>query len=150
MNIYSYLKKDHKKVAAMMDELLESGKARRLELFEEIKTELLLHAKTEQETFYKALEDRKQTGEWIEEAEKEHKEIEKYLKKLDALPFNSEEWIEQFGEFKHSVSHHVEEEEEIIFEKAKKILSDKQSNELATEMDELKHDPKIVKKVQAA
>lgn len=151
MDIYNYLKKDHKKVAKLMDELLQSDSlAKRESLFEEIKHELLLHAKTEQETFYKELEDRRQTGEWIEEAEDEHKEIEEYLKKLASVPFNSEKWIEQFGEFKHAVSHHVKEEEEIIFEKAKKVISDKKAEELAIEMDELKHDPKIVKKVEAA
>ncbi len=151
MNIYSYLKKDHKKVAGLKEALIATkDNNERMKLFEEIKHELLLHAKTEQDTFYKALEDRKATGEWIEEAEDEHKEIEKYLKKLAAIEFGSEEWIEQFGEFKHSVSHHVEEEEKIIFEKAKKILSDKKAEELATEMDDLKHTPKYQKKAEAA
>ena len=151
MNIYNYLKKDHRKVSKMMEDLLDTQDgAKRMEIFEEIKTELLLHAKTEQATFYKALENRKPTEEWIEEAQGEHKEVEAYLKKLSSLPFNSEKWIEQFGEFKHAVSHHVEEEEDVIFPKAKKILSDKRANEIAEEMEELKQDAKTIRKVQAA
>jgi hemerythrin superfamily protein len=148
-DIYSYLKKDHKKVASLMESLLATNKkSEREKIFEEISNELLLHAKTEKATFYKALENPKATHERIEEAEHEHKEIEKYIKKLSSVEFNSEEWIEQFGEFKHSVSHHVEEEEGMIFEKAKKILSSKRAHELAAEMDKLKHSSKYNKQVE--
>lgn len=149
MDIYSYLKKDHKKVKNLMEELLLSHNLdERMALFENIKHELLLHAKTEQDTFYKALEGKKTAEENLEEAEDEHKEIEKYLKKLSALEFNSEEWIEQFGEFKHSVTHHVKEEEEMIFDKAKKILSDSKAENLAVEMEKLKHQEKYQKKAE--
>lgn len=150
MDIYTYLKKDHRKVSKLMEDLLATKDQKVREgLFEEIKHELLLHAKTEQDTFYKALENRKATEERIEAAEDEHKEIEKYLKKLANLEFGSEEWIEQFGEFKHSVSHHVEEEEDLIFPKAKKVLSEKQAKELAVEMDELKNTKKYQNKAAA-
>ena len=149
MDIYSYLKKDHKKVNQLMEKLLETDDAKeRLDLFNEIKHELLLHATTEQDSFYKALEGKKAMGENIEEGQYEHKEIEKYIKELEKLEFNSEEWIEQFGEFKHSVTHHVHEEEGKIFEKAKKVLSDKKAQELAIEMEELKHMPKYQKKTE--
>jgi len=147
MDIYSYLKKDHRKVAKLMEELLAADKkSEREALFAEIKHELLLHAKTEQDSFYKALEHKKPTEERIEEAEEEHEEIEKYLKKLSKLDMGSEEWIEQFGEFKHSVTHHVKEEEEGIFEKAKKVLSDERAEELAQEMDEMKKMPEYQSK----
>ena len=143
MNIYMYLKKDHKKVNQLMEELLQAESVEEKKgLFEEIKYELLLHAKTEQDSFYKELEDRKPTAERIEEAKEEHKEIEKYLKKLSSLEIDTPEWIEQFGEFKHSVTHHVHEEEDLIFQKAKKILSDKRAEELAEEMEALKQLPK--------
>lgn len=90
MNIYNYLKKDHKKVKQLMEDLLASkSEKERAALFEEIKYELLLHAKTEEDTFYKALEDKEPTQERIEEGEEEHKEIEDYLKKLSKIKFNS-------------------------------------------------------------
>lgn len=151
MDIYTYLKKDHKHVSELMEALLATqDMEERADLFATIQAELTLHAKTEEATFYAALENRKQTEERIEGAEEAHDEMEKYLKKLGSLPIDSEEWIEQFGEFKHCVTHHVEEEEGKIFEKAKKILSDKQAKELAEEMDALKHDPKVLKKAGIA
>lgn len=142
MDIYTYLKKDHKHVANLMDEVLLTRAADQREaLFAEIRMELELHADTEEATFYKAIGNAtrsKAVEEQMEHADEEHNEIRDYLEKLSALPMDSEEWMEQFGEFKHAVSHHVKEEENEIFEKAKKYLSDKQAKDLAAQMDTLK------------
>ena len=141
MDIYAYLKRDHKKVAGLMDQVVASGNpTERKQLFEQIKLELTLHAQTEQQTFYKTIVDEtrsKAVEEQMEHATHEHGEIEDYLKMLSNLPVDSDKWHFLFGEFKHSVSHHVEEEGE-IFEKAKKYLSAEQAKALAREMDNLK------------
>ena len=79
MDIYSYLKKDHRKVADLMEQVIASkDPAERQSLFETIKAELTLHADTEEQTFYKAIEDAtrsKQVEEKIEHANHEHDEI---------------------------------------------------------------------------
>lgn len=146
MDIYSYLKKDHKLVADLMEQVLASQDAReRNQLFSQIKQELTLHADTEEATFYKAIEDATRSQnvhEKMEHADEEHAEIREYLEKLSSTPVESEEWIEQFGEFKHAVTHHVEEEEGDIFEKAKKYLSSEEATNLAKDMDTLKQKQK--------
>ena len=57
---------------------------------------------------------------------------------LSTTPVTDELWLFTFGEFKHSVAHHVEEEESEIFEKARKYLSSQEAKDLAREMDVLK------------
>ena len=122
MNIYNYLKKDHQKVSDIFDQILSTkSMSKREALFNEVKKELLLHFKTEEATFYSALKGHEETKEILHYAKNEHKEIEEYLEKLSTSSLDREEWIELFGEFKHSVLHHVKEEEEDIFKKAKKI-----------------------------
>jgi hemerythrin superfamily protein len=154
MDIYNYLKKDHRLVADLMETLLATkNPAERAPIFAKIKEELTLHADTEEKTFYKAVENAssaKSVEEKMEHADEEHDEIRKYLKKLSATPIESEEWLEQFGEFKHAVTHHVEEEEGDIFEKAKKYLSETQAVKLAEEMDALKQQQKQKMKSEAA
>ncbi|MBI1275162.1 hemerythrin domain-containing protein [bacterium] len=142
MDIYSYLKKDHRAVAKLMEELLATKdvKTRRL-IFTQIKQELTLHADSEEATFYNAIEKAtraQSVQEQMEHADEEHDEIREYLEKLSNEPMESESWIEMFGEFKHSVTHHVDEEENDVFEKAKKYLSDEQATQLAKEMDAMK------------
>lgn len=142
MDIYSYLKKDHRLVADLMEQVAASeNPTERMEIFEQIKMELTLHADTEEATFYKAIDDAtrsKKVEEKVEHAYDEHKEAREYMEKLSELDPASDAWMVQFGEFKHAVAHHVEEEEGEIFEKAKKYLSDKEAKELAAEMDALK------------
>jgi hemerythrin superfamily protein len=142
MDIYHYLKKDHREVAAMMDKVVEAtSHKQRLQLFEQIKLELTLHAETEEATFYSAVEHAtrsKHVQEEMEHAHGEHDEIREYLKKLSAPTLQGDAWIEMFGEFKHSVSHHVEEEESDMFEKAKQYLTRDQEQTLAKEMDAMK------------
>lgn len=141
MNIYNYLKKDHQKVAALMEEItLSTNATERKELFEQMSAELLLHAKTEEQTFYKALEERggKQLQEKAEHAEEEHDEVEELIKTLRSLDPADSQWLVNFGCLKHAVEHHVEEEEGPIFEKARKVLTENKAEELADQMETLK------------
>jgi len=143
MNIYTYLKKDHRAVSALMEEVLSThNPEKQEELFERIKEELELHADTEEKTFYVAIKNKggKLLKEKEDHAEEEHAEIRNFLKQIEVAKPGSNDWLIAFGELKHAVEHHVEEEESDIFEKAKKVLSDAQAYELALEMDEMKKD----------
>jgi hypothetical protein len=142
MDIYSYLKKDHRHIADLMEELLETRSYNaREEIFDEIREELLLHAETEKETFYAALENKKELKERIEESEEDHDEIKDYLNKLFKMPVDHPKWLELFGELKHAFQHHVKEEEVRIFKKAKEVLSADEAKKLAKDMDALKNKP---------
>lgn len=143
MNIYDYLKKDHQTVLKIFDTILSSKSSdNREKLFQEIANELLVHAETENKTFYKALEKYEETVELIPHARKEHSEIKDHIEKLKHVSIDSDEWLEQFKEFKHSVSHHIEEEENKIFNQAKNVLSATQANQLAQDMQKLKDEIK--------
>lgn len=139
MDIYSYLKKDHRKVSDLMESVLAARSAsRREDLFHQIKHELTLHAETEEATFYAALQEEQETEEWIEDAEDDHEEMKALMKKLASMSAENSKWIELFGEFKHAVEHHVKDEEGRIFDKAKDILDDDEAEQLAEDMDWLK------------
>lgn len=141
MDIYNYLKKDHRKVADLMEQVCDTSDiSKRMFLYENIREELSIHAKTEEQTFYKALETKggKMLQEKEEHAEEEHDEIRKFLKEIDAAEPESDAWLIAFGGLKHAVEHHVEEEEGEIFEKARKVISEKQAVQLAQEMEALK------------
>jgi hemerythrin superfamily protein len=143
MNIYSYLKKDHRKVSDLMEQVIASRSPEKREtLFEQIKQELDLHSKTEEATFYATLENIDEAQEKIDHAEEEHDEIKMYLKKLSSMSAKSEKWLEVFGEFKHCVEHHVKEEEGEIFDKARKLLSEEEAVRLAEQMDAMKQEMK--------
>lgn len=141
MDIYNYLKTDHRIVNKLFDEILASKNLDKKEkLFEELKSELVLHIKTEHDTFYKAIRSHNETKEIIEHADEEHKNITDFLAKLQHICIEDIKWMEKFGELKYAVEHHVKEEEENIFEKARKILTTEEAIKLSKQMNALKNE----------
>ncbi len=152
MNIYTYLKKDHAKVARLFKKIIaaNSNKIRKL-LFLQVKKELELHADPEHTTFYKALKESSKGKEDVSHGDKEHNEIKKSLRKLSKISLNNiSKWLVQLGELKYIVEHHVEDEESNMFNHAKKVISTARSNELAMEMQQLKDKMKKLKSFQKA
>lgn len=138
--IYSYLKKDHQKVADLFENIIAaSSQDEREKFFLEVEMELELHADPEKNTFYKALAQRKKGEEEAKHGKEEHKEMKAAIKKLKLIPSSEEaQWLVQFGVLKHIVEHHVKEEEHEMFTDAKKIISDKKAFELVEEIESLK------------
>ncbi len=144
MDIYTYLEKDHRKVSDLMKQLVNASKdAEREDIFEEIRNELLLHAETEEQTFYQALkEGDEELQDKESHAEEEHDEIRRLLNACDDEECGTDLWLINFGQLKYAVEHHVEEEEEQIFPKARKTIPQSKAKALAEEMESLKQDAK--------
>jgi len=139
MNIYTYLKKDHEKVEMLFEDIIEaSSYPKREQLFNQLKEELLVHAKSEHNTFYKTLKKYEDLKELIKHADKEHAEIENYLEQLSSLSSKEAKWLVLLGELKYSVQHHVKEEEGNIFSHAKKVLSKEDAQVLVEQMEKAK------------
>jgi hemerythrin superfamily protein len=139
MNIYNFLKADHRKVEELFDDILAcSSTDERLELFQELSQELLVHADSEHQTLYKTLKKFEETKEIVKHADKEHAEVKEYLATINKISAETDEWIEKIGELKHAVTHHVKEEEEEMFKQARKVLNKDQENQLAQDFEETK------------
>jgi hypothetical protein len=140
MDIYTYLQKDHRKVARLFKNIISSRTSKeKKRLFLELKQELELHADPEHHTFYEALRTNNLIGEEdAAHADKEHNEIKKSLAKLNKVSNNTVHWWVQLGELKRIVEHHVEDEENKMFEDAKNIISESEAEELVEKMEKLK------------
>lgn len=145
MEVFELLKADHEKVAGIMekiDETTERGIKTREELFTQLKSELDLHAQVEEQFFYPALEDAEETRDITLEAYEEHNLVKKLLAELEAEPKDDEEWTAKFTVLKENVEHHVEEEENELFKKARRVLGKDQSEEIGIRIQEAKRQGK--------
>ncbi len=146
MNAFELLKKDHKKVSdlfAKLDETTERGVKTREELFAQLKQELDVHARIEEQIFYPAIKEAKETHEITLEAIEEHNVVKQLLAELEQLPVSEETWTAKLTVLKENVEHHVEEEEDEMFPKAKKVLSEEQVEALGTRMEAAKNEQKM-------
>lgn len=141
MNAFELLKQDHKKVSGIFENLeptTERGVKTREELFAQLKQELDIHARIEEEIFYPAIKEAKETRDITLEAYEEHNVVKQLLAELDELPKSDETWGAKLKVLKENVEHHVEEEEGEMFTSAREVLSKDQIEDLGTRMEAAK------------
>ena len=141
MNAFQLLKEDHKKVASIFQQLeptTERAVKTREELFTELKQNLDIHAHIEETIFYPSIKREAETREIVLEGFEEHHVIKTLLKELAAMPVDTEQWAAKLKVLQENVEHHVEEEEQEMFQKTRDVLSEEQIKRLGAEMEEEK------------
>ena len=139
MDIYDYLKMDHKKVAKLFDLYkTATSQKNKMEIMLMINEELMLHADAEANTFYKALAQYRKSAEEVLHGEEEHEEIKQKLKEIVNLKSINANFEKKVFELKSMVDHHVSDEEGNIFNIAKKVLSEREALVLKEQMHDYK------------
>ena len=141
MNAFQLLKEDHQKVSGIFQQLeptTERAEKTRTELFAKLRDELEIHTKVEEAVFYPAIKQAAETREIVLEGFEEHHVIKMLLKELDSMPVDTEQWTAKLKVLQENVEHHVEEEEEEMFQKARQVLSEDDITRLGEQMEELK------------
>jgi hemerythrin HHE cation binding domain-containing protein len=134
MDAFNLLKADHRKVEDLFSQLESARGQAKLRVFEQIKTELELHTHIEEKVFYPALEKPEETHDLTLEAYEEHDVVKKLLQQMSRAKSATEEWEAQAEVLQENVEHHVEEEENELFEKAQKALSEEEIETLGERM----------------
>jgi hemerythrin-like domain-containing protein len=134
MDAFNLLKADHRKVEELFSQLESASGQAKMRVFEQIKMELELHTHIEEKIFYPALEKPKQTHDLTLEAYEEHDVVKKLLREMSKAKSATEEWQAQAKVLQENVEHHVEEEENELFEKAEAALSEEQIEALGEQM----------------
>ena len=134
MNIFEALRADHDKQRALLDKLASTSGAsdEREAWFAELEAELADHAAMEEKHFYAHLMRVDMTIDKARHSVAEHKELDDRVAALKNIEHSNPQWLKEFKELKHRVLHHLEEEEQEVFQMAGKVLSDAQKSELAT------------------
>jgi iron-sulfur cluster repair protein YtfE (RIC family) len=141
MDAFELLKSDHEKVAGIMEKIdgtTERALKTREELFTQLKSELDVHAQIEETIFYPVLEKAEESRDITLEAFEEHRIVKQLLSELEVDAKDDEIWTAKFTVLKENVEHHVEEEEGELFDKARKVLSEEEIDELGARMEEAK------------
>lgn len=134
MDAFELLKADHKKVAELFDQLESARGKAKLDVFRQIKSELELHTHIEETIFYPVLEKPGETHDLTLKAYEEHKVVKTLLAELAGARSASDEWQAKAKVLRENVEHHVDEEENELFDKADDALSDEEIEALGERM----------------
>lgn len=134
------LRADHKKVSALFAEFEKTRSAKRKKLIvSQICTELTVHAQIEEEIFYPAVKAALKDHELVPEANVEHQSVKDLIAQVKDVEPDGEMYdarVKVMGEF---VKHHVKEEQNEMFPRAKKTKLDMMAlgEQMATRKAEL-------------
>ena len=133
MNIFEALRLSHQTQRALADHLLQtSGDSKDREtLFKELKAELAAHAAAEERFFYVPLIGHDSTQAASRHGIAEHHEMDELVEQLEDTDFSSPAWLAIAKQLHHKIYHHLEDEENGIFQLAGKVLTDAQKLSLA-------------------
>lgn len=141
MNALDLLKDDHRKVEKLLAQIAstsETDSEKREKLFREFTAEMQTHEIIEEEILYPALKDHPKAKEVVLEGYEEHHVVDTIMSELEEVPFDDETWAAKFSVMKENVDHHIEEEEEDMFEKAEDIFDSGELKTLGARMQERK------------
>ena len=135
MNIFEELKTDHKTQRSLANTLLrtEGETEERKSIYEKLRDQLKLHAKSEERFFYKPLMEFDMSQEKARHSVAEHHDIDEMIEKLDSTEMSSPAWMTYFRQLRELVIHHLDEEENEVFQIAGRVLSNVQKEKLGSD-----------------
>ncbi len=142
MDIFTLIKNEHKQLRSLLSNMIETtprSSAARTKLVTQCNQALLLHNDAEEQVFYARLMETDARAMVLEALEEHHVE-ELLLGELVAMDVGDERWAAKVKVLKEVCEHHIEEEEEEIFEQAQKILEKDEPKRMAREFETQKHD----------
>jgi iron-sulfur cluster repair protein YtfE (RIC family) len=140
MDALELLRRDHQKVKGLFEQAQAArDAAQRKQLFDQIDTELEIHAHIEETVFNPAVEQHEELQDMVEEALEEHDEVKTLLAEMEDLDVdNGSEFDSKLKELMDNVEHHVEEEEGEMFPKVLQVMNKSTLEELGKELQSAK------------
>lgn len=141
MDIYTVIKQDHDEARGVMEKIMRARSPERREaLVAELRHAILMHAETEEATWYAALRQFPEMEDKMAHAREEHDVVEELLDSIVRLAGDQDKFLIEFGEIKMGLEHHMHEEENELFPKSRELISPRQARELGEQMRALEDD----------
>ena len=142
MNALNLLKKDHDSVRTLFSRFERTSKTdleRRNDLLAQLRREIQIHSRAEEEIFYPALKALNGEGrQLVSQALDDHKDISDLLTQISRLKLTAKNFDDRFEALFEIVDQHVEEEEGEIFRFAEENCSEQQLEDLGRQIQERK------------
>ncbi|MDQ2095657.1 hemerythrin domain-containing protein [Rhodalgimonas zhirmunskyi] len=129
-SIYDAIIADHEKHRDLMDTIAntEGDSKERREAWRELYRDVKSHSAAEEEEFYSTLMNQTWGQDAARHSVHEHAQMDEILEELNEMDMSSPGWLTRFKTLKHDYEHHIEEEEDEVFTRAKKIVGEEEND----------------------
>ena len=123
-DIYDAIKSDHDEHRKLLDRIAETSgdSEERREAWNSFYYEVKSHAAAEEETFYSKLISKTWGQDAARHSVHEHQELDDLMEELNDMDMSSPGWLAKFKTLRHDYEHHIEEEEDEVFTRAKEVI----------------------------
>ncbi len=123
-DIYTAIKSDHDDHRALLERIgkTEGASEERKEAWREFYYEVKSHAAAEEETFYSKLISKTWGQDAARHSVHEHQQLDDLMEELNEMDMSSPGWLQKFKTLEHDYLHHVDEEEDEVFARAKEEI----------------------------
>ena len=139
-SIYDAIKADHDTHRTLLDQIAETSgdSADRQKAWDTFYHDVKSHAAAEEETFYSKL----MSETWGQDAARhsvhEHQQLDDLMEELNEMDMSSGGWLTKFKTLKHDYEHHMDEEEEDVFARAKEVIGEEHNEAFGKRFEERK------------
>lgn len=129
-SIYDAIKTDHETHRDLLEKIANTSgdsQDRRL-AWRDFYFDVKSHAAAEEETFYSKLMSETWGQDAARHSVSEHKELDDLMEELHEMDMSSPGWLQKFKTLKHEYEHHMEEEEQDVFKRAKEVIGQEENN----------------------
>ncbi|TMM51087.1 hemerythrin domain-containing protein [Sulfitobacter sabulilitoris] len=139
-SIYDAIMQDHATHRALLREIAETSgdSAARRDAWNRFYHDVKSHAAAEEETFYSKL----MAETWGQDAARhsvhEHQQLDDIMEELNTTDMSSPGWLARFKTLKHDYEHHMEEEENEVFARAREVIGEEQNDSFGRAFEDRK------------
>lgn len=130
-SIYTAIQNDHERHRSLLNTIAdtEGDSEERESAWTEFYNDVKAHAAAEEETFYAKLMERTWGQDSARHSVHEHEQMDEIMEELREMDMSSPGWIQRFKTLKHDYEHHMDEEEDEVFGRAKEVISSEHNEE---------------------
>lgn len=140
MDVLDLIKTEHRRIQTLFSEIESTNNPHKLyECFNQLFNGLNLYAEVEQQTLYPAIRRHCQDiRELVDAAQQDHHKAKQILEELEYLSPTSREFKQKIADLKDVIQHHVQEEENEVFEQVRECMSQEDREQLGSEFKAVK------------
>jgi len=153
MAIAQLIQSSPAKVNELFAKLAETGEGAlktREKLLADLREELELHARLEEQNLFPALRKHKETKDLVPEALNDNKRVRALLAELDGMPKDDANFLNKVAELKKVFQQHIRDEKKELLPAVKKALSDEEAGEITRRIEAGRAEVEDARREQAA
>lgn len=126
--IYDAIKKDHDSHRDLLATIADASKTKkeRKQAWESFYKDVKAHAAAEEETFYSKLISKTWGQDAARHSVHEHQQLDDLMEELREMKIESDGWADKFATLRHDYEHHIDEEEDEVFTRAREVIAEKE------------------------